>query len=337
MKGSSIKVIFLFVAFSLIQGNPLVFSQAQDSQAPKSSSSSGQEDFTSASLAGSSLRADPPELIDRTDEASYVHEWVTLQWRPDDPVYLYVVRPKGIEKPPVVIYLYDYPAETDTFRDDAWCERAVAGGYAAAGFVPALNGHRYHSLPMKEWFVSRLQESLAKSSHDVQMVLNYLGSRGDLDMNRVGMYGVGAGGTIAALAASVDSRIKAVDLIDPWGDWPAWLRISEVVPDQERPLYLKNEFLSGIAGYDPVTVLPKLGSKHVRLVQFGQGSETPAVAQKRIADALPASAQRERVATLAEFEGGSESGTRWIKHQLAPPRTAIESAAQGNARKEENR
>src|SRR5262252_3558371 len=157
MKGSSIKVIFLFVAFSLIQGNPLVFSQAQDSQAPKSSSSSGQEDFTSASLAGSSLRADPPELIDRTDEASYVHEWVTLQWRPDDPVYLYVVRPKGIEKPPVVIYLYDYPAETDTFRDDAWCERAVAGGYAAAGFVPALNGHRYHSLPMKEWFVSRLQ------------------------------------------------------------------------------------------------------------------------------------------------------------------------------------
>ena len=32
------------------------------------------------------------------------------------------------------------------------------------------------------------------------------------------MFGEGSGGTIALLAASVDPRIKAVDVLNPWGD-----------------------------------------------------------------------------------------------------------------------
>ena len=63
--------------------------------------------------------------------------------------------------------------------------------------MPALTGQRYHDRPMKEWFVSELRESLATSAHDVQMVLNYLASRGDVDMNRVGMFGDGSGASIA--------------------------------------------------------------------------------------------------------------------------------------------
>ncbi len=61
------------------------------------------------------------------------------------------------------------------------------------------------------------QEALGKSTHDVQMVLDYLAGRGDFDMSNVKVFGVGAGGTIAVLAASADSRIKAIDLLDPWG------------------------------------------------------------------------------------------------------------------------
>jgi hypothetical protein len=209
----------------------------------QSAAASPAEDFSSASLATSHLIAGPPELVERDEEPAYTSEWVAVSWRPDDPIYLYVVRPAKIQKPPVVIYLYDYPAETDIFQDDDWCRRATAGGYAAVGFVPALSGHRYHGRPMKEWFVSELQEALAKSSHDVQMVLNYLGERGDIDTSRVGMFGVGAGATISVMAASADARIKAADLIDPWGDWPTWLAKSQVVPEDERPLFLQPEFL----------------------------------------------------------------------------------------------
>src|ERR1022692_4628664 len=76
------------------------------------------------------------------------------------------------------------------------------------GFVSALTGQRYHDRPMKEWFVSELPEALGSSVHDVQMILNYLADRNDLDMTRVGMYGQGSGGTIAILAASADPRLK---------------------------------------------------------------------------------------------------------------------------------
>jgi acetyl esterase/lipase len=73
---------------------------------------------------------------------------------------------------------------------------------------------------MNKWFVSELQEALATSTHDVQMVLNYLAKRGDLDMSRIGMFGQGSGGAIAILSAAADSRIVALDVLDPWGDWP---------------------------------------------------------------------------------------------------------------------
>src|ERR1700732_3429263 len=179
------------IAFGWITWIALAMCPAASAQSP---SPSGAEDFSVASLAGSALHSEPPELVERDQEPDYISEWVTIRWRPDDPIYLYVVRPAKVRKPPVVIYLYDYPAETAIFRDADWGRRATAGGYAAVGFVPALNGQRYHDRPMKEWFVSELQGALAKSAHDVQMVLNYLADRAAVDLGNVGVFGAGAGG-----------------------------------------------------------------------------------------------------------------------------------------------
>lgn len=302
------------VRFSLLA----VIALGMGSVAPAHSSvASPAEDFSNASLATSHLTANPPELVERDEEPGYISEWITLRWRPDDPIYLYVVRPAKTKKPPVVIYLYDYPSETDVFQDDDWCRRATAGGYAAVGFVPALTGHRYHSRPMKEWFVSELQEALAKSSHDVQMVLNYLDERGDIDTSRVGTFGIGAGATISVMAASADRRIKAVDLIDPWGDWPIWLAKSPAVPEDERPRFLQPEFLKRVAGFDPIALLPKLKTQDVRLVQ-GTGSAVPEVARHEIAAALPARAVNYRSGETRRSEefASSERAFEWIKVQL---------------------
>jgi hypothetical protein len=267
-------------------------------------------------LVGSQLHPDPPELVEKTEEPGYIREWVTVQWRPGDPIYLYVVRPTKVQKPPVVIYLYGFPSETDVYRDDDWCERVTTGGYAAVGFVPALTGHRYHDRSVKEWFVSELQESLAKSAHDVQMVLNYLATRGDVDMDRVGMFGEGAGGTIAVMAASVDSRLKAIDLLNPWGDWPAWMAKSEVIPDEERASYLKSDFLHRVAGFDPVNVLSALKTPHIGLVQSSTDfANTPEAAKKHMEAALPRGAEGRRAGNTAEFEARSLD---WLKLQLRP-------------------
>jgi len=306
---------------------------AQTLPPPLASENQFREDFSSASLASSSLQADLPELVERVEETGYISEWVKVQWRPGDPIYLYLTLPRNNPKPPVVIYLYEYPYETDVYRDSDWCERVTASGYAAAGFVPALTGHRYHDRPMKEWFVSELQESLASSAHDVQMVLNYLQSRGDLDMDRVGIFGAGAGATIALMAASVDSRIKVIDLLNPWGDWPVWMAHSKLIPEEERPNYVKAEFLSKVAAFDPIAVLPKLSKPRIRLIQTDDASGvTPLEAKAHMEAARPAAAESHHFQSEKEFENSMSTvggELAWLKNQLRPQ---TRSAATGTGK-----
>jgi cephalosporin-C deacetylase-like acetyl esterase len=329
-KYSSMRSLFR-IALGWVTWIALAMCPVASAQSP---SSSGAEDFSAASLTGSALHSEPPELVERDQQPDYISEWVTLRWRPGDPIYLYVVRPAKVAKPPVVIYLYDYPAETDIFRDDDWCQRVTAGGYAAVGFVPALNGQRYHNRPMKEWFVSELQEALAMSSHDVQMVMNYLAQRGDVDMSRVGMFGVGVGGTIGVIAASADPRIKAIDLLNPWGDWPVWMAKSAVVPENERPGFIKPEFLKKIAGFDPVFLLPQLKTPRIRLNQLDDDfARTPEEAKKKIEAALPSTAESHRFENSKKFDSTAASGGLvfdWIKQQLKP--TAVPMNAERKKR-----
>jgi len=186
------------------------------------------------------------------------------------------------------------------------------------GFVGALTGQRYHDRPMKEWFVSELRESLSTSAHDVQMILNYLATRGDVDMDRVGMFGDGSGATIAILTAAVDPRIKTLDLLDPWGDWPDWIAKSTRIPEKERPDYLKPEWLAGAAPLDPVKWLPELRTQKVRIQFVKMVGITPVESQQKMEAAVPANAQIVHYDDSEAFRSAVSdgSGFSWIKRQM---------------------
>jgi len=278
------------------------------------------EDWGSLSPANSELIPDRPLLGEKDNNPQFTRELLQVKWRQGDPIDLYVIRPKGVAKPPAILYLYSYPSETAIFRNDVYCANATKDGFAAIGFVSALTGHRYTNRPMKQWFVSELQEALGSSVHDVQMILNYLSTRDDLDMNRIGMFGVGSGATIAILAAAADPRIKTLDLIDPWGDWPDWMAKSSLIPESERPNYVKPEFLKKVAPLDPVQWLPKLKSQRVRLQQVLDDSVTPRIVQKRMKAAASGTAQIVAFHTTTQFSN-ARSGDKllqWVKAQLGP-------------------
>jgi dienelactone hydrolase len=278
------------------------------------------EDWTTLTLAHSDLRAEPAVVGQKDDMPQFTRELLQVKWRRGDPIDLYVIKPKSVVKPPVVLYLYSYPSETDRFRDDAYCARITAGGFAAVGFVSALTGQRYSNRPMKQWFVSELQESLSTSVHDVQMILNYLAGRGDLDMGKVGMFGTGSGGAIAILAASVEPRIKTIDVLNPWGDWQDWVAESGIIPDEERANYLKPEFQKKVANLDPVQYLPAL-TQQVRIQNVMDDTVTPKTAKEKINAAAPKSAQVLYYDDTKKFfsaEGGGRM-FQWIKAQLQPP------------------
>jgi hypothetical protein len=279
------------------------------------------EDWSSLSIASSDLHAEKPFLGEKDEEPEFTRELIEVKWRMGDPIDLYVIRPRGVETPPTILYLYSYPSETTRFQDDGFCRRATKDGFAAIGFVSALTGHRYHMRPMREWFVSELQEALVTSAHDVQMILNYLSARGDLDMNQIGMFGEGSGATIAILAAAVDARIKALDLLDPWGDWPNWLAKSSLIPEQERANYLKPEFLKRAEPFDPLRWLPHLESRQVRIQHVLDDTVTPKVSKQAIEAAALPSVQVVRYDDTRALFSASSGGRlfRWIKEQLRTP------------------
>jgi dienelactone hydrolase len=287
------------------------------------------EDWSKLTLENSELHPVAPLLGQKDDMDHFTRELWSVKWRDGDPIDLYVIKPKGIEKAPVVLYLYSFPSETDRFRDNAYCERITAGGFAAVGFVSALTGQRYTNRPMKQWFVSELQESLATTVHDVQMILNFLATQKDLDLTKVGMFGQGSGGTIAILAAAVEPRLKAIDALDPWGDWPDWLAGSSLVNDEERPGFLKPEFLNKVAPLDPVRYLPNLTQK-IRILSVVDDDATPRIAAAKINAAAPKSAELVDFKDRKEFFQAVSGGRtfQWVKDELRPPAPAVPNAAQ---------
>lgn len=330
-----IKVVAFVLAFILLSG--IAVAQLERAATPVADPADRRfvgvtEDWNTPSLATSSLRP-VKTLVGYVNDLNpgYTVELVELQWRWGDPIELYVLKPTGVKKPPVILYLYGYPSDTDGFKSETWQKAVTKDGFAAVGFVSALTGQRYHDRPMKEWFVSELQECLATSAHDVQLILNYLATRGDLDMDRVGMFAHGSGASIAILASAVDPRIKVLDTIDPWGDWPVWMATSPFVPEDERAQYVKPEFLKRVEDLEPLEWLPKIQAKHFRLQDATFEAITPTTAKQKLLAAVPASGTVTIYKTPDEFNAivRGHHELEWIEGQLTalpnPPATVAQA------------
>jgi hypothetical protein len=280
-------------------------------------------------------RKERPKLVEKAEvpKFSFTRELYTVQWRSKDAFDLYVIKPKGGQgaKLPVVLYLPSFPDDTDLFKNNEWCELAVQGHYAVVGFVGAVTGHRTRFRLMKEWFVSEMPEAITSTTHDVQLILDYLSTRGDLDMDHVAMYGAGSGGAIAILASVVDSRIKVLDLLAPWGDWKTWLNESKVIPDDERAKYTGPEFVASVSPLDPVNWLPKIQAKSLRIEDIRGNKAMPDKAQEKLEAAAP------DFAVINQWGNGRAylatqnppSVLEWTKSQLAPgakPQVALEKS-----------
>ena len=275
------------------------------------------EDLSTPALADSHLTAEPATITGSYEETEFTRQTIRLQWRPSDPIDLYVVRPAGVAKPPVVLYLFNYLEGAQSFRNRFFCRFLARNGYAAVGFSPAFTLERNHGA--KDALLRAMPEALAKSAHDVQMVLDYLKTRDDLDMGRLGVYGEGSGGTIAILAAAVDSRIKALDVLDPWGDWPDWLAQTNVIPEKERATYLKPELVNGMAAFDPTQWLPKLKTGHVRLQEIETTPGIPQSVRDKLASAAPTTAEVVRYPDRGAYNAKVEPAKKsyeWIKQAL---------------------
>jgi acetyl esterase/lipase len=196
----------------------------------------------------------------------------------------------------------------------------TSDGFAAIGFVSAYTGYRLEMRSPAATFFTDFRESLVSTVHDVQMILNYLASRGDLDMNRVGMYGQGSGGTIAILSASVDRRIRALDVLTPWADWPTFFAQTRYVSSEKRAIFLAPDFQKNIAPFDPITVLPKVQTKRIRLDNVRKSGPMPDDSQAKLEAAALRTTVINRYGDPAAMAKRASNGAlfAWLREQLQP-------------------
>ena len=129
-----------------------------------------------------------------------------------------------------------------------------------------------------------------------------------------------SGASIAILASAADPRIRVLDVLDPWGDWPTWTKKSPFVPEEERADYVKPEFLRKAGLLDPVQWLPKIKAQKLRLQQRTFEWETPAPAKQKLQSAVPAAGTVVSYKTMNDFldavGSGGEKALDWIKHEV---------------------
>jgi hypothetical protein len=310
-----------------------ITSPSRSSSAAKSAENENpyHEDFFVLPVQKTSLKLEMAVLGETDDKPGlpYIRERWHLDWRPGDPIDVYILKPRGVTKSPVVLYLYSFPQDTDRFKTDSWGAYATANGFAAVGFVSALTGHRLEYRPPNESFFNQFQEALGASVHDVQMILNFLESRKDLDMSRVGMFGQGSGGSIAILASTVDPRIKAVDTLTPWGDWSTFVPKSPFIPAEDRLKINNPEFLARIAPLDPLSSLSRIKARSLRIQDVRKEGHMPDACQELMEAAAPDTAEINQFGDSAALVPAAANGKLldWIKSQLQPdakPQVAAE-------------
>lgn len=124
----------------------------------------------------------------------------------------YLRLPKGVEKPPVVIFNNGFEGvkEESHQRTDRYLER----GLATITWDGPGRGEAWPDLPMH-----------GENGPPVAAMIDYLETRDDVDATRVGASGPNRGGFAGVKAAAYDERIKALAVASPGYDrrkYPHW-------------------------------------------------------------------------------------------------------------------
>jgi hypothetical protein len=126
-----------------------------------------------------------------------------------------------------------------------------------------------------------------------------------------------------------DPRLRAVDVVGPWGDWPDFLAEAKGIPDSERQNYLKPEFLKTLETLEPVHYLPSLDPQRIRIQFTEQELKTKWAAT--VKNAAPQGATLRKYASAEELHNASASGDlfQWLADRLKPAAQSLSSANRG--------
>ena len=178
-----------------------------------------------------------PRVTETREFPTYTRETVLFQSRPNMTVFGYLLLPKDFETPgPTILCLHGHGRGVDdivgiqedgTMRTEYgeyqndFALQCVDRGYAALAIEQFGFGHRRDDVACQRGAGNSScqpssgaafllgQTMIGWRVYDAMRSLDYLSTRPEIDMNRIGVMGISGGGTTTFYSAAIDERFKA--------------------------------------------------------------------------------------------------------------------------------
>lgn len=231
-----------------------------------------------------------------------------------------LIRPKGVERPPVILFLHGLGGSKGDTRLAA--PLAVQHGYAVLGLDAALHGDR--SAQGEGMFspdLMRIKLAFIQTVVDYRRALDYLATRQDVRADKVGLVGASMGAIMGTILTAVEPRVATALLLVGGGDWKKFVQASQhPAAAALLPILQIPEVARELAALDPVTYAPYISPRPVWLVNGRQDEIVPALA----ADALHQACREPK--KVVWYDGGHlpplpvllQVVPQWMNEVLAP-------------------
>jgi dienelactone hydrolase len=159
------------------------------------------------------------ETRPRSDAGSYRSEHFTFATEAGERVPgLFLTSVRAKDRRPAVIFLHgtggrkeEFLAIMRTFADRGFATAAIDARHHGERIVgdSGAGNTQYYSAMLDTYRTGKGRPYLYDTVWDVMRLVDYLGTRADVDAARIGLMGISKGATEAYLAAAVDTRIAA--------------------------------------------------------------------------------------------------------------------------------
>ncbi|MFW9880782.1 MAG: alpha/beta hydrolase family protein [Candidatus Thorarchaeota archaeon] len=156
-----------------------------------------------------------PTVIDRIEKPEFFREKILFFNGPNFQVYGYLAVPKIKSPPyPCVLQIHGLQgSKSDWWRDDAFMKgNLITKGLLSSGISVLALDARFYRKDKNEIFTFNTQELLPMfidSTIDYRRAIDYLATRPEIDMSKVGVIGYSIGGVMTFVLSAVEPRIKA--------------------------------------------------------------------------------------------------------------------------------
>jgi dipeptidyl aminopeptidase/acylaminoacyl peptidase len=223
-----VRVSVLFVCFVVSLCVVTILAQDEEQKAQPEVASFGDEAFQ-AILQFYQYDKDIPldsAVVEKIDRKQYLREKIVLRGANDYRVPGYLAIPKAGKLPyPCVLQIHGMTLS----KEDFWESNSYHKGHLLTqalldkGIAVFALDAQYHGerslfndfestavMLFKQKRINRLREMVVQTIVDYRKAIDYLETRKEIDLNRIGVIGYSLGGSMSFVLGGVDSRIKVI-------------------------------------------------------------------------------------------------------------------------------